>query len=78
MNLHSLCGCLFVNYSQCKRATIKILYHCEARRMSETIKEKTLQFESVLGSYGACKVSNVFPVEKPFKVSSLKLLIKHM
>ena len=34
--------------------------------MPEVIKQKALQLEPVLGSYGACKFSHIFPVEKPF------------
>ena len=34
--------------------------------MPEVIKQKVLQLEAVLGSYGACKFSHTFPVEKPF------------
>ena len=34
--------------------------------MLETIKQKALQLEPVLGSYGACKFSHTFPIEKPF------------
>ena len=42
------------------------LYHREARQMPKTIKQKALQLEPVLGSYGACKFSHTFPMEKPF------------
>ena len=42
--------------------------------MPETIKQEALQLEPVLGSYGACKFSHTFPVEKPFNYSPLKLL----
>ena len=45
----------------------KNLYCREARQMSETIKQK------VLDSYGACKFSHTFPMEKSFKYSPLKL-----
>ena len=52
----------------------KNLYCREARQMPETIKQEALQLESVLESYGACKFSHTFPMEKPFNYSSLKLL----
>ena len=41
--------------------------------MLETIKQKALQLEPVLGSNGACKFSHTFPMEKPFNYKSLKL-----
>ena len=44
----------------------------EARQMLDTIK-KALQLEPALGSYG---FPMHFPVEKLFKVNSLKLLTK--
>ena len=46
--------------------------------MPEVIKQKALQLEPVLGSYGACKFSYIFPVEKPFNYNPLKLLSRHM
>ena len=51
----------------------KFLYCREARQMPETIKQEALQLEPVLGSYGACKFSHTFPMEKPFNYSPLKL-----
>ena len=54
------------------------LYHCEAHQMPEVIKQKVLQLEPVLGSYGACKFSHTFPVEKPFNYNPLKLSSQHM
>ena len=41
--------------------------------MPEVIKQKALQLEPVLGSYGACKFSHTFPVGKPFNYKPLKL-----
>ena len=41
--------------------------------MPETIKQEALQLEPVLESYGACKFSHTFPMEKPFNYSPLKL-----
>ena len=54
------------------------LYHREARQMLETIKQKALQLEPVLGNYGACKFSHTFPMEKPFNYKPLKLPSEHM
>ena len=54
------------------------LYHCEARQMPEVIEQKPLQLEPVLGSYGACEFSHIFPVEKPFNYNPLKLPSRHM
>ena len=31
--------------------------------MPKVIKQKAIQLEPVLGSYGACKFSHIFPVE---------------
>ena len=54
------------------------LYYCETRQMPETIKQKALRLEPVLGSYGACKLSHTFPMEKPFNYKPLKLPSEHM
>ena len=54
------------------------LYYHEARQMPKMIKQKALQLESVLGSYGACKFSHTFPMEKPFNYKPLKLPSEHM
>ena len=54
------------------------LYHREARQMPETINQKALQLEPVLGNYGACKFSHTFPMEKPFNYKPFKLLSGHM
>ena len=51
---------------------LKILYCHEARQMPETIKQEALQLEPQLKSYGACKFSHTFPMEKPFNYSPLK------
>ena len=51
----------------------KNLYCLEARQMPERMKQEALQLEPVLGSYGACKFSHTFPMEKPFNYSPLKL-----
>ena len=51
-----------------------ILCDCEAHQMPEMIKQKVLQLEAILGSYGACKFSHTFPVEKPFNYKPVKLL----
>ena len=53
------------------------LYHREARQMPETIKQKALQLEPVLGSNGACKFSHTIPMEKPFNYKPLKLPSEH-
>ena len=53
------------------------LYHREACQMPETIKQKALQLEPVLGSYGACKLSRTFPMEKPFNYKPLKFPSEH-
>ena len=55
-----------------------MLYHCEAHQMAEVIKQKALQLEPVLGSYEAYKFFHIFPVEKPFNFSPLKLPSQHM
>ena len=39
---------------------IYFLYHCEACQMPEMIKQKALQLELVLRSYGAYKLSHTF------------------
>ena len=44
----------------------------KALQMLETIKQEALQLEPVLESYGACKFSHTFPIEKPFNYSPLK------
>ena len=49
------------------------LYHCKACQMQETIKQKALQLEPVLGNYKACKVSHIFPVEVLFNYNPLNL-----
>ena len=54
------------------------LYDCETHQMPEIIKQKALQLEPVLGSYGVCKLSHTFPMEKPFNYSHLKLTSEHM
>ena len=54
------------------------LHDCKAHQMPEMIKQKALQLEPVLGSYGACKFSHIFSVEKPFNYNPLKLLSEHM
>ena len=54
------------------------LHDCEASQMLEAIKQKVLQLDPVLGSYGACKFSHTFPVEKPFNYKPLKLPSQHM
>ena len=41
------------------------LYDREARQMPEMIKQKALKLEPILGSYGACKFSHTFLMEKP-------------
>ena len=46
--------------------------------MPEMIKLKALQLESVLGSYGAFKFSNTFPMDKPFNYKPLKLPSERM
>ena len=51
------------------------LYHREARQMPE---QKAFQLEPVLASYGACKFSHTFPMEKPFNYKPLKLPSEHM
>ena len=43
----------------------------------KAIKQKTLQLEPVLESYGPCKFSHTFPMEKPFNYNPLKLASKH-
>ena len=37
------------------------------------MKQEALQLEPVLGSYGDCKFSHTFSMEKPFNYSPLKL-----
>ena len=37
------------------------------------MKQEVLQLEPLLGSYGACKFSHTFPMEKSFNYSPLKL-----
>ena len=54
------------------------MHHCKAHQMPQTIKQKALQLESVLGSYEACKFPHTFPVEKPFNYNYCKLLSRHM
>ena len=54
------------------------LYHHEARQMPEMSKQKALQPEPVLGSYGACKFFHTFPMEKPFNYKPLMLPSEHM
>ena len=44
--------------------------------MPGVIKQKALQL--VLGSCGVCKFFHIFPVEKPFNFSPLKLSSQHM
>ena len=44
--------------------------------MPETMKQEALQLEPVLGSYGACKFSHTFPMEKPFNYSPLKTHVR--
>ena len=68
----------FVNNFREERATLIFLYHREARQMPEMIKHKALQLEPVLESYGACKFSHIFPMEKPFNYNPLKLVSEHM
>ena len=51
----------------------KFLYCLAARQMPERMKQEALQLELMLGSYGACKFSHTFPMEKPFNYSPLKL-----
>ena len=54
------------------------LYYREARQMPETIKQKALQLEPVMGSNGAYKFSHTFPMEKPFNYKPLKLPSRRM
>ena len=49
----------------------KLIYCREAHQMPETIKQEALQLEP-MESYGACKFSHTFPMEKPFNYSPLK------
>ena len=46
--------------------------------MLEMIKQKVLQLEPVLESYGACKFSHIFSMEKLFNYNLLKLASEHM
>jgi len=71
--MHFMGSRLFFNNFWWKQAALNILYHCEAHQMPETIKQIALQLEPVLGSYGACKFSHTFPVEKPFNYNPLNL-----
>ena len=58
--------------------TLNILYHREACKMPETIKQKALQLEPVLGNNGACNFFHKFPMEKPFNYNPLKLPSEHI
>ena len=49
----------------------KLIYCREAHQIPETIKQEALQLEP-MESYGACKFSHTFPMEKPFNYSPLK------
>ena len=70
----SLCGHLFFIITSGRNTPEqKILDHYEAHQMPETMKQEALQLEPVLGSYGDCKLSHTFPMEKPFNYSPLKL-----
>ena len=55
------------------------LYHRKARQMPEISKQKAFQLKPLyLESYGACKFSYTFPLEKSFNYKPLKLLSGHM
>ena len=70
MRLRSL-GSRYFRY---KHATLNIfLYHREAHQMPETIKQKALQLEPVLGSYGACKISHTFSYGEAVKLQAFEV-----
>ena len=46
--------------------------------MPEMIEQKSASAGASLGSYGACKFSSTFPMEKPFDYKPLKSPSGHM